>query len=204
MLRENTVLVAAFVLPAAVAVLFVVATAVPKWTVPLPQHDLLLKVEQPFSTPPPDVTVEFGVRDGHVEATVRPVVRPDNPSIGVPYQQRWTLLLLDHRTMAVREIPVDLPKSLPPGETRIIPIEALARRRVTLGDTALDGYRVVSLNSGGGAGIVGDLFGMNRRYRRGIAVGKNGRTIELDLPAAYREYYGAISTIGWTSDDAGQ
>ena len=199
-LRENIVLVAAFVLPAAVAVLFIVATTIPKWTVPPPQHDLLLKVEQPYTSPPPDVSVEFGVRDGRVEATVRPVVRPDNPAMGVPYQQRWRLLLLDHTEMQLREIPLDLPSTLPPGDLRTVVIEALEARRVIPGETAPDGYRVMSLSNNGGGGIVGELFGMSRRYRRSVAVGKSGRTIELDLPAPYRDNYGVISTIGWTDD----
>ena len=66
-LRDNAVLVAAFVLPAIVAVLFILATAIPKWTVPLPQHDLLVRVEQ-YESPPPDMSVEYLVRDGRLEA----------------------------------------------------------------------------------------------------------------------------------------
>jgi hypothetical protein len=183
--------------------LFILATAIPRWTVPPPQHDLLLKIEQPYTSPLPDVSVEFGVRDGRVEATVRPVPRPDNPSVGVPYQQRWKLLLLDHTAMQVHEVPLDLPQSLPPGDLRTVVIEALEARRVIPGETAPDGYRVVSLSPRGGGGIVGELFGMNRRYWPGVAIAKDGRTIELDLPVPYREYYGVISTIGWT-DDAGK
>jgi len=203
-LRGNIVLVAAFVLPAIVAVLFIVATAIPTWTVPPPGHDLVLRVEQPYASPPPEVSVEFAVRDGRVEAIVRPVVRPDNPAIGVPYAQRWGLLLFDHSTMRVREIPVDVPRSVPQGETRTVAIEALARRHVTAGDTAPDGYRVASLSGYGGGGIVGELFGMNRRYRPGVSIAKGGRTIALELPAPYRDVYGVIVPIGWIRDDGGR
>ena len=52
-----------------------------------------------------------------------------------------------------------------------------------------------------GMKIVGELFGMNRRYRRGVAVAKSGRTVELDLPAPHRESYAVIHTIGWIADD---
>ena len=193
-LRDNLVLVAAFVLPAAVAGLFVLATTIPKWRVDPPQHDLVLKVDD-FKQPA--VIVEFVARDGRLEADVRPVPRPQDPNLGVPYSQRWSLLLFDHETMQVREIPVDLPNSLPEGETRTIVVEALAGRYVTSNTEAPDGYRVTSLSTGGGGGIVGDLFGMHRGYRRRIAIGKNGRTIELDLPAPHRETYGTVETIGW-------
>ena len=106
--------------------------------------------------------------------------------------------------MQVREIPLDLPQSLLEGETRTIVIEALAGRYVIPGDTAPDGYRVDRLSRVGGGGIVGELFGMNRAYRQGVAIGKDGRTIELDLPTPYRDAYGVISPIGWIRDDRKQ
>jgi hypothetical protein len=198
-LRDNAVLVAAFVLPAIVAVLFVLATAIPTWTVPAPQHDLVLRVDN-YQSPPPEVYVEFAVNNGRLEAVVRPVVKPDNANVGITYPQRWALLLFDHASMQVREIPLDLPRTLDVGETRTVIVDVHAGR-VVPGDLAPDGYKVTSLNTGGGGGIVNELFGMNRRYRRGIAIGRNGRTIELELPAPFRESYGSIVTIGWIVDE---
>ena len=102
----------------------------------------------------------------------------------------------------MRELPLDVPNTLDVGESRTIIVDALTGRRVIAGDEAPDGYRVESLNTyGGGGGIVNELFGMNRRYRRGITVGRSGRTIQLELPAPYRESYGAIVTIGWIVDE---
>jgi hypothetical protein len=122
---------------------------------------------------------------------------PQNPAMGAPYVQRWVLLLFDHAANRVTEIPVDLPRDIPPGEARTIVIEALAGRYVTSDTVAPDGYRVTSLSTGGSGGIMGELFGMSRRYRRGIALGKNGRTVEVELPAQYRDTYGVIAPIGW-------
>ena len=196
-LRDNAVLVAAFVLPALVALLFILATAIPKWTVPLPQHDLVLKVQN-YDGPPATQSVEFTLRDGRVDATVRTIVKPEKPDVVVPYPPRWTLLLFEHGSMRVREIAVEIPRDIPLGESRTVVVEALANRRVIPGDVAPDGYKVTSLNTGtSGGGIVNDLFGMNHRFRRGIAIGRNGRTIELELPAPYNENYGSIATIGW-------
>jgi hypothetical protein len=200
-LRENFVLVAAFALPGAVAALFLAAMAIPRWTVALPQHDLVLSIERWDSTPS-EVFVNFVVRDGRLEADLRPVTKPDNPAVGIVYPQRWALLLFDHQAMEVREVPLDLPKTLAVGETPTVPIEALAGRRIVPGGDAPDGYRVSSLNTGSsGGGIVGDLFGMNRRYQRGVAVAKSGRTVQLQLPPPHRESYGTIHTIGWITDD---
>lgn len=200
-LRENFVLVAAFALPGAVAALFLVAMAIPKWTVALPQHDLVMSVER-WDATPSEVFVTFVVRDGRLEADLRPLTKPTNPAVGIIYPQKWALLLFDHQAMEVRELPLDLPKSLAEGETRTVPIEALAGRRIVPGGDAPDGYKVASLNTGSsGGGIVGEVFGMDRRYRRGVAVAKSGRTVALELPAPHRETYGTIQTIGWIADD---
>ena len=200
-LRGNFVLVAAFALPGAVALLFLVAMAIPRWTVALPQHDLVLSIERWDSTPS-EIFVNFVVRDGRLEADLRPLTKPTNPAVGIVYPQKWALLLFDHQAMEVRELPLDLPKSLAEGETSTVPIEALAGRRIVPGGDAPDGYKVASLNTGSsGGGIVGEVFGMDRRHRRGVAVAKSGRTVELQLPAPHRESYGAIQTIGWIVDD---
>ena len=200
-LRENLVLVAAFGLPGAVAALFLVAMAIPRWTVPLPQHDLVMSIER-WDAIPSEVFVTFAARGGRLEADLRPLVKPDNPAVGIIYPQKWALLLFDHQAMEVRELPLELPQSLAAGQTLSVPIEALAGRRIVPGDEAPDGYKVASLNTGsGGGGIVGEVFGMNRRYRRGVAVAKSGRTVNLDLPSPHRESYAAIHTIGWIADD---
>ena len=194
-------LVAAFALPGAVAALFLVAMAIPRWTVALPEHDLVMSIER-WDSAPSEVFVAFAVRDGRLEADLRPLVKPENPAIGIVYPQKWALLLFDHQAMEVRELPLDLPKSLAEGETRTVPIAALAGRRIVPGGDAPDGYKVSSLNTGSsGGGIVGEVFGMDRRYRRGVAVTKSGRTVELELPAPHRETYGTIHTIGWIADD---
>ena len=193
-LKDNLVLVAAFALPAVVAALFILATAIPKWTVPLPQHDLVLKVDDYKQ---PGVIVEFVPRNGRLEADVRARPRPQDPNQGIPYNQQWTLLLFDHTTQQIRVVPVDLPKTLPEGETRTVIVDALAGRYVTSETVAPDGYQVTSLSTGGTGGIVGELFGMNRSYRRRIAIGRDGRTIELDLPAPHRDSYGSVVPIGW-------
>lgn len=195
--RDNLVLIAAFALPAIVAGLFLLATAIPKWTVALPQHDLVLRVEDYSQTRQSEVSVEFVVRDGRLEADVRPVPQPANPAMGVPYVQRWKLLLFDHAAMELREIPFDVPRTLPQGEVRTLVVDALKGRHVTSDTVAPDGYQVTSLSTGGGGGIVGEVFGMNRRYRRGIAVGRDGRSIELELPQPHRETFGVIAPIGW-------
>jgi hypothetical protein len=118
----------------------------------------------------------------------------------LPYAQRWGLLLFDHASNQVREIPIELPASVPEGETRTVVVDALDGRRVTASTTAPDGYQYDSDTRYGGTGIVGDLFGMGNHYQRRVAVSRSGRRVELDLPAPYRDSYGAIYAVGWIVD----
>ena len=203
--RDNLVLIAAFALPAAVALLFVVAMAIPRWTVPPPQHDLVLRAQRPYDTPSSDVTVEFTVRDGRVEAIARPVPKQDDkPPHSVMPAPRWGLLLFDHRSMEIREIPVEVPASLPEGGSRTVAVAALAGRRVLPVRPAPDGYEVDPSYRGRGVGIVGDIFGMGRsRYARGLLLSRGGRTIELTLPAPYRNSYWEVQPLGWIANGSG-
>ena len=189
-LRDNAFIVAAVALPVMVGAFFVVASAIPRWTVPVPAYDLVMRVGRPYDSVPAKVIVDFSVRDGRVEATVRPT-----PQQG--YAQPCGLLYFDHSTMAVREIPLDLPSTLEPGEeSRTVVIEGLSKVRVSAQTSAPDGYKLENSTSGS-PGIVGDLFGIGR-YRQSAALMNRGRIIRLELPSPYEEPYQSMAyAVGW-------
>jgi hypothetical protein len=72
-LRDNAFIVAAVTLPVLVGAFFVIASAIPRWTVPGPAYDLVMRVGRPYDSVPAKVVVDFRVRDGRVEAIVRSV-----------------------------------------------------------------------------------------------------------------------------------
>jgi hypothetical protein len=187
--RDNLFLVAAVALPLAVAGFFVLATAIPRWSVPPPAYDLVLRAaiyDRKRSTVP----VDFTVRDGRVEATVR--------RWPAETWTLWTLLLFDHQSLTVREIPLDLPASLEPNEPyRTVIIEALKDRRVIDQIRAPDGYEFQAGRSRGGPGMIGALFGMNGYDRRASLV-NNGRTVPITLPSP-DQYYGTVAAVGWVT-----
>ena len=78
-LRDNAFIVAAVVLPVAVAAFFAVATVIPRWTVAPPSYDLVMRTTGPYDATPAGVMVEFAVRGGRVEATLRPGMDPGLP-----------------------------------------------------------------------------------------------------------------------------
>jgi hypothetical protein len=188
-LRDNAFLVAAVVLPVAVAGFFLLATAVPRWTVPLPQHDLVLQVERPYQDNPARVDVASSVDGGRVQATAR--LAPKDT-----YTRRWALLRFDHTTLKLKEIPVAVPNDLKTDEARTFVVEALAGVRVTGEARAPDGYELTTWTSGSG-GLVGELFGMGRSRRTPSLVNR-GRAVPLDLPSPFEVWYGwPVTVIGW-------
>ena len=194
-LRDNAFIVAAVVLPVAVAAFFVVATLIPRWTVPPPSYDLVMRTTRPYDATRTGVVVEFAVRGGRVEATLR---APTPPNI---YAEPSALLLFDHNTMSVREIPLELPTRMEEGEPpRTIVVEALSGRRVSPQAAAPDGYALQN-RTGGSPGLVGDIFGMGS-YRQTAALVNGGRVVRLTLPAPFRDpYQSPVYHVGWVLEE---
>ena len=95
-----------------VVIFFLLAAAIPRWTVPPPAYDVILRGNT-YEQPTQRVSIEFLVRDGRVQATIRPVQASMYPT-------RSTLFRFDHRTMKVTRIAVDVPdlKEGEPARTR--------------------------------------------------------------------------------------
>ena len=188
--RHNAFLVAAVSLPVVVVAFFLLASAVPRWLVPPPAYDLVLRASGGYDQSRARIAVDFTVRDGRVEAIVRPL--PANA-----YPQLWALYLFDHQTTNVREIPVDLPGNLTESDPpRTIVIAALAGRQVVAQAKAPDGYEFQT-RTYRSPGIVGDLFGMHR-YDQSATLVNRGRVVRIALPTPY-EYQSPVY-VGWVVD----
>jgi hypothetical protein len=193
-LRDNVFLVAAVALPVVVVAFFLIATAVPRWLVPPPRYDLVLRVNGVYDQTR-RIAVDYNVREGRVEATVR--YAPVNV-----YPQPWMLFLFDHQSMNVREIPVDLPSALTENDPpRTIIVSALADRTVVAQAKAPDGYQFES-RPYRNPGFVGEVFGMNR-YDQNASLVNGGRVVRIALPSPY-EYQSPVSAVGWVIDPGRQ
>jgi hypothetical protein len=193
-LRNNAILVAAAALPVLVAGFFLAASAISQWTVAPPAYDLVFRAANQYAASPSRITVDFHVRDARIEAVVRPAV-PNT------YVQQWTLFLFDHVSGTVRELPLDVPASLPAGEeSRTILVDGLGGRRVSAQRAAPDGYELQS-RAAGAPGLVGELFGMGRYGYRAVLVNR-GRTLPLSLPSPYQDpYQSPVIAVGWVVDE---
>jgi len=183
--RDNVFLIAAAALPLIVAGFFILTSTIPRLTVAPPAYDLLIRTDGGYDANAARMAVDYAVRDGRVEATVRPV--PENT-----YMRPGSLFLFDHKTLAVSQIPVNLPRAIDAPQTMVV--DALANRRVLSQTKAPDGYEFES-RTRSGPGIVGEIFGMNR-YEGRLTIVNKGRVVPLSLPAPYPSYYNAVA-IGW-------
>jgi len=187
-LRENAFLVAAVALPLVVVGFFLLATAIPRWTVPPPAHDLLFTTSS-YRQPRAAVSVGFRVVDGRLRADVRHALENTHPP-------RTMLWIFEHETLTTREVEFSVPELAAGDPPRVIDVGAVAGRRILTQPRAPDGYEVRKGDQSS-PGIAGELFGM-RRYDRRLSISKNGRVVSIDLP---QQEWTTPSFVGWVVSD---
>ena len=188
-LRDNAFLVAAVSLPLVVVAFFLLSTALPRWMVPPPTYDLLIRATDTYNQTNPRLMVDFDVRGGKAMVTFQSL-----PANG--FGLRSKLFLWDHTTMSAREIQVEVPDNLVESQPRTVVVNALAGRQVLADPKAPDGYQIQN-RSQNGPGLVGELFGMNRYDSQGVLANK-GRVIPIELPAPFHSAYASPAfALGW-------
>lgn len=194
-LRDNAFIIAAIALPVMVAAFFLIASVVPRWTVPLPAYNAILRVDGPYDGARPPTSVDFGIRDNRVVAFVKPADQHG-------YATRKTLLVVDHETLKANEVRFAAPDQLNDGEKeRVIVVDALATMPVSTAAEAPDGYAMRSRDTSGGPGLIGGIFGMGS-YRQRITLFSRGRAVNVTLPAPFTDAYRPITFVGWVTGDA--
>jgi hypothetical protein len=189
-LRDNAFLVAAASLPVIVVGVFLLSTAIPRWTVAPPEYDLLLHTTD-YDRPGSTVSVELSVRDGAVHATIRPALKDTH----APRVRLWRF---DHTSLRAIEIPLDLPTHIPDGDPpKAIVVDGLRGRRIATDTKAPDGYELRQTDHRG-PGLIGDLFGM-RRYDQSVAIANRGRVVPIEIPAP--NVYQRPVFLGWVIDE---
>ena len=191
LLRDNAFLVGAVSLPVAVVGLFLLVTAIPKWTVSPPGYDLLLQTTE-YDRAHSSISVELFVRDEALQARLRVVKDAQMP--------RVRLWRFDHTTLSAREVPLNLPT--PAGDVDVaqtVVVEAVRGRRIVTDTRAPDGYQLRTPD-GGGPGVIGDIFGM-RRYGQPAAIVNRGRVVPIDIQTSNQ--YQAPTFVGWVVDGGG-
>ena len=185
-------LLAAVLLPLLVVALFFLATAIPRWTVPPPAYDLILRTTRAYDRSRPHVAVDIVVKDGRVEGAAR--LLPVDA-----YAEAPVLFLFDHTTQTAREITLTLPDPPPEGAAPLtFAIDVAHGRRIVSQYRAPDGY-AIDTRDRRGPGIIGDIFGMNH-YEAGVMLVNRGRAVLVRLPPPYDTTY-AVYPVGWVMNE---
>jgi hypothetical protein len=188
-LRDNAFLVAAGLLPVQVVGFFLLATAIPRWTVPPPAYDLIVKGYKPYSGDYRlKVSYDLDVRDGRLQLTVRPLATEQ-------YQNKPVLFLVDHRTQNAREIPLTL-RETPPDAPETTLLDPVPGRTLLDGAKSPDGYTLES-RPYHSTGLLGDLFGMHS-YQAGMVLLNRGRLIPVALPEPFDSQ---VYFVAWVSNE---
>ena len=188
-LRDNVFLIAAGLLPILVVGFFLLATAIPRWTVPPPSYDLLVKGYKPYSGDfRLKVSYDLDVRDGRLQLTVRPLATEQ-------YQNKPVLFLIDHKTLDARALPLTL-RETPPDAPETTVLDPVPGRVLLDGAKAPDGYTLES-RPYHSTGLLGDLFGMHS-YQSGMVLMNRGRVIPVALPEPFDS---PVYFVAWVSND---
>jgi hypothetical protein len=187
--RDNAFLVAAVLLPVVVVGFFLLATAIPRWTVPPPAYDLIVKSYKPYSGDYRlKVSYDLDVRNGHLLLTVRPLATEQ-------YQNKPVLFLIDHKTQDARELALTL-RDTPPEAPETTALDPVPGRVLLDGARAPDGYTLESRPYHSG-GLLGDLFGMHS-YQAGMVLLNRGRLIPVALPEPFDSQ---VYFVAWVSNE---
>jgi len=205
-LKENIFLVAAVVLPLAVAGLFLIATALPRAFVDPPAYALLVAIDERVPAQS-SFGIDFEVVNNRLKAYA--VYSTSHRYSGHSKLFRFTPgaaqleridVSIDDELRALLEAEahnVDKDEARRP-----LPLpEHLSRLELITLATAPDGYRFRS-DYRGGAGLFGELFGMGSRNRV-VAIEKDGRIVELgaELEQLQGYAYYNVQFLGWIAGD---
>ena len=197
-IKENLVLVSGILLPVLLVGGFFILSNLPRVLNDPPVYDFLLVGYHYDYQNPADYYLSFEVRDGKLEGHAIPRGE-GNANINRQYAAVFRYIADDN---SFEEIAYDLPDGLEDIEEAIpLPLDETSDLTLDKRKKSPDGYNFEFLGYRGRGGLLGELFGMGRRYESNYVLNKNGAYINLPKPASDPYYYQQnILFMGWVID----
>ena len=197
-IKENLVLVSGILLPVLLVGGFFVLSNAPRVLNDPPEYDFLLVGYRYDYQNPASYYLSFEVRDGKLEGRAIPRGE-DNANINRQYAAIFRYIADDN---SFEEIAFDLPDGLEDIEEAIpLPLDETSDLTLDKRKKSPDGYSFEFLGYRGRGGLLGELFGMGRRYESNYVLNKNGAYINLPKPASDPNYYQQnMHFLGWVID----
>ena len=198
-IKENLVLVTGIFLPVLLVGGFFVLSNVPTMLADPPKYDFLLVAYRYDYQHPSNYYLSFEVRDNKLHGRAIPKSEGD-----ANVNRHYAGIFRYHAdTNTFEEISYELPGSLQDLEEPI-PILLQETDGFTLDKRSKspNGYRFEFLAYRGRGGLLGEMFGMGRRYESQCALKKNGAIFNLPKPASDPYYYQQdLHFMGWVIDE---
>ena len=198
-IKENLVLISGILLPVLLVAGFFVLNKAPSILADPPKYDFLLVAYRYDSQHPSDYSLSFEVREGKLNGRVIPKGQA-NAHLNRQYAGIFRYRA-DENTFD--EIIYELPQGLEGLEKPIpIPLEETSNLTLDKHIESPDGYSFEFLGYRGRGGLLGEIFGMGRRYESEYVLKKNGAYFSLPKPAS-EQYYNQydIHFMGWVIEE---
>jgi hypothetical protein len=194
-IRDNLVLVSGIVLPVLLVIGFFILNNLPRMMADPPRHDFLVIGYQYNYQNPVSYHLEFEVREGKLNGRVLPA------DANGQYANRQHAVIFVYRVAEERyeQITFDLPKNLDPlPEPVALDLGKAAELTLDKRIQSPDGYQFEFQPYQGRGGILGEIFGMNRRYESNYVLKKGSNYVNLPDPSIDPYYYqNDLQFMGW-------
>ncbi|NNL94726.1 MAG: hypothetical protein HKO64_03815 [Xanthomonadales bacterium] len=197
-IKNNLVLVSGIVLPVLLVAGFLVLSHAPRVLTDPPEYDFVMVAYRYDYQHPREYSLNFEVRQGKLYGKAVPLENANT------YTNRQHAGIFRYRAAegSFEEIVYELPESLDDiEETVTFPVQEAADLDLDKRAKSPDGYTFEYLGYRGRGGLLGEMFGMGRRYDSNYVLSKGGANIDLPKPTSNPNYYGHdLHFMGWVSE----
>ncbi len=198
-IKENLVLVSGILLPVLLVAGFFILNRLPGVLADPPTYDFLLVAFQNDYQSPPDYYLTFEVRDGKLSGRVSPTEENQQHF----NRQNARIFLYRANSNEFEEIVFDLPEGRDKLE-KSVPINLAVTAHLPLDKRkqSPDGYQFEFLGYRGNGGLLGDIFGMGRRYESSYVLKKGSHYFNLpELTIDLNIYQTDLQFMGWVLEE---
>jgi hypothetical protein len=194
-IKQNLVLVAGIVLPVLLVAGFLVLQGAPRILAGPPQYDFMVVGYRYDAQHPRSFHLSFEVRDGRLQGRATPTQDGNT----YPNRQHAGIFHYSAANNSFTELAYDLPEGLDDIEEPVtFIIDEVAEQQFDKANRSPDGFVFEYAGYRGRGGLLGEMFGMGRRYDSNYVLNKNGAIFDLPSPASAPYYYGHdLHFMGW-------
>lgn len=199
-IKQNLVLLSGILLPVLLVGGFFVLSTLPRQLADPPGYDFLLVAYRYDYQHPGNYYLNFEVRDGRLSGKVVPK-ETGNTGFNRPTADIFRYVAA---TNTFEEIAYDLPENLEDLEEAVpLSLPQTSGLELDKRTRSPDGYTFEFLGYRGGGGLLGELFGMSRRYDSDYVLRKDDAYFELPMPSNDSYYVRDLHFMGWIVGEGG-